>query len=462
VEVVLHYLKDRLEQKGRDKDRVRGYRGGYLPELRREIEALLRDGKLDGVVATNALELGIDVGGLDAVVLAGYPGTIAATHQRGGRAGRRQEPSLCVMIARGTPLDQFFTRKPEFLLESSPEKALVQPDNVEILLSHLKCAAFELPVRLEEPFGNVTPTDTGAALDFLSEGGDIKKSGKGYHYVASDYPAAEVNLRSHDGNNIVVYNQETNEPIAQVPPHSARFELHEGAIYQHDGLTFEVDRYDVENDKAYVNPVAPVYYTTAIDQTKINIVETREYTTLGESGLSFGDVEVIENMTGYKKIKFRSHENLGYGDIRLPPREMDTESAWITVSQNILERWSSEDSALGLEGVANALAHVASLHLMCDQRDIALSVQTNPVQGATTAWQPIIFLYDAHQGGVGLAARAFEEINTLLLDCLQLIGGCPCQDGCPACTGPINREDVKVKDISISILAQLAETGATN
>ncbi|MBN2715102.1 MAG: DEAD/DEAH box helicase [Deltaproteobacteria bacterium] len=458
VEIVLHYLRHRAKVAGDPAEVIRGYRGGYLPNLRREIETDLRAGKLKAVVATNALELGIDVGELDAVLLAGYPGTIAATHQRSGRAGRRQHPSLSVLIARSTPMDQFLARHPKYLLETTPEQALLQPDNVEILLSHLRCAAFELPFGDAECFGTVLVADANAALSILVDEGTLKKSGERFHYVADGYPAAEVNLRVTLTRNVVVYNLENNEPLAEVPAHSARFELHRDAIYQHEGDTYEVTEFDPDQAKAFVKPVAPVYYTTAVDQTRINVIEERRAKKVGASTLIGGDVEVVENVVGYKKIKFQTHENLGYGDISLPPLIMETEAVWLRFHPSITEPFKQSVAALALEGIANAMTQVTSLRLMCDQRDIALSVQTAVPEGkAQTHWQPLLYLYDTHEGGVGLSERAFDEMPLLLTDALALVSGCPCLTGCPVCIGPPASEaETQVKDAVKTMLALLS------
>lgn len=465
VEIVLRYLQDKFRQDVDIVRRIRGYRGGYLPTLRREIESDLRDGKLKAVVATNALELGIDVGELDAVLLAGYPGTIAATHQRSGRAGRRLHPSLSVLIARSTPMDQFLAQHPSYLLEASPEQALVQPDNVEIMLAHLRCAAFELPFGTAEAFGNLLVAEAQEALTCLAQEGALKLSGERFHYVADAYPAAEVNLRTALAPNVVVYNLETNEPMAEVAAHSARFELHENAIYQHEGETFEVTRFDPEQCKAFVRPVEPVYYTTAVDQTRIEMLQRRQEKSIGASLLQQGDVEVVENVVGYKKIKFQTHENLGYGDISLPPRVIETESVWLVFDGRITESFNPEAAALALDGIANAMAQVAALRLMCDPRDIAFSVQTAVPEGGTqTHWQPVIYMYDTHEGGVGLSERAYDEYELLLTDVMALVSGCPCDDGCPVCIGPVApggtaKAALAVKDTAKTILALL--TGQT-
>jgi len=297
VEVLLRYLRTRLSAAGRSPERVRGYRGGYLPQLRREIETALREGTVDAVVATNALELGIDVGGLDAVVMAGYPGTIAATRQRAGRAGRRREPSLAVLVARSDPLDQFLAREPAFLLESSPERALVAPDNVEILLPHLKCAAFELPFAAGEGFGSLAADDAAAALDCLVAEGDLTRAHGAYHFIGASYPAADVSLRSVGGQRVVASDATTGEVIAEVDPRAARLELHEQAVYQHEGAIYLVTRLDLEAGRADLEPAASIYYTVAVPNVLLRVEQTHGESALGAGAAAFeGDVSVREEI----------------------------------------------------------------------------------------------------------------------------------------------------------------------
>jgi len=441
VEVALRYLRERLEREGRDPERVRGYRGGYLPSLRREIEAALRGGEVDAVVATNALELGIDVGELDAVVLAGYPGTIAALRQRAGRAGRRRGASLAVLVARSTPLDQFLVREPAFLLESSPERALVQPDNVEILLSHLACAAFELPLRDGERFGGLDPGDTLAALECLAEEGRLSRSGGSYHYVHEVYPAGEVGLRDVDGETIVALDVASGEVLAEVDLRAARRELHEQAVYQHEGRAWVVEALDLEAGQARLRPAEPPYYTVPVSHVGLEILELREERALGSAGgkVGAGDVRVTEEITAFKKIRFRTHESLGFGEVDLPPRSMETQAMWLVPARGP----QREELARGLEGLGIALAQVASLRLMCDPRDVATAVQQAPTpDGATgSAIAPALYLYDAHPGGVGLSERSFVDAEQIVADAARLVLGCPCDRGCPSCVGPAPEGD---------------------
>ncbi|HUT78535.1 MAG TPA: DEAD/DEAH box helicase, partial [Polyangia bacterium] len=445
VELCLRYLRGRVRLAGGDPERIRGYRGGYLPLLRREIEGDLRQGRLDAAVATNALELGIDVGELDAVVLAGYPGTIASLRQRAGRAGRRQEPSLAVLVARNAPLDQFLARQPGYLIEASPERALVEPDNVGILLDHLTCAAFELPFAAGEGFGSLAPEDTAAALDCLVADGALERSGGRVHYIDPSYPAARVGLRNVEGDRVVVIDAATGEALAEVDPAAARRELHPEAIYQHEGRTYLVETLDLETLEARVRPAQANYTTVPVTTTILALLQLCELREAGPARIGFGDVRVSEAVTAYKKIRFRTGENLGYGKVALPPVVKETEAAWIACDAADFTGATGIDPPavrIGLEGLAAALQQVASLRLMCDPRDLGLVIQEEPViddrdiDDATASSRSAIHLYDGPAGGVGLSDRIFREAEAMIDDAARLIAGCPCRGGCPSCTGP--------------------------
>ena len=271
TEVLVTYLKDAWSAARCGADAVRGYRGGYLPRERREIERKLRDGEIRAVVATNALELGIDIGSLDVVVMAGYPGTIASTWQRAGRAGRRQTASLAVLVASSAPLDQYIVEHPDYFFGHSPEHAHINPDNLEILLNHLKCAAFELPIRDGEKFG---PHDTAELCRFLEEAGFLHHSGGAWHWTSDTYPADAISLRAVTSDNFVVVDI-TGEPvvIADVDFPSALTTLHEKAIYLHEARQYQVERFDYEARKAFVRRVDCDYFTDAIDYTQVKVLE---------------------------------------------------------------------------------------------------------------------------------------------------------------------------------------------
>ncbi|MBV8819785.1 MAG: DEAD/DEAH box helicase, partial [Acidobacteriaceae bacterium] len=376
MEVLLTYLRDACERGPVAGDKVRGYRGGYLPRERREIERKLRDGSIQAVVATNALELGIDIGSLDVVVMAGYPGTIASTWQRAGRAGRRQTTSMAVLVASSAPLDQYIVEHPEYFFDRSPEHAYVNPDNIEILLNHLKCAAFELPVRDGEKFG---PHDTAELCKFLAE--DMRllhHSGDCWHWTSDTYPADAVSLRAVTSDNFVVIDiTHEHKVIAEVSFPTALTTLHEKAIYLHEARQFQVEKFDYEGRKAYVRAVNCDYFTDAIDYTQVKQLEAFDSVDLNGAAAFHGDVRVNRQVVGFKKVKFYTMENVGAGNLSMPEQEMHTTAFWLHFPAAFLERFpdlSPNENQNGLIGLANVLRTVSALLLMCDPRDLGLAI----------------------------------------------------------------------------------------
>ncbi|MAQ13801.1 MAG: DEAD/DEAH box helicase [Sandaracinus sp.] len=455
VEVMLKYLRDRL-RKDMDPDAIHAYRGGYLPKQRRAIEQSLRDGTIRCVVATNALELGIDIGSLDAVVCAGYPGTLAGTWQRFGRAGRREGASLSVLVTSSAPLDQYVAGSPRTLMNDAVEQARIDPQNVEILLQHLKCAAFELPFEEGDRFGDVPVDELEDALGFLAHHQVVNPSpgpsGKMvWHWASDSYPANGVSLRAVGWDNFVIIDVETDKLLAEMDWRSTHTMLHEQAIYQHAARQYQVERLDYENHKAYVREVKPDYYTTAMTHTKVTVLEEDESADLVLPGArlepGMGDVTVIQRVVGYKKIKFHTHENSGYGDVHLPEMQMHTTSFWLTfpetwvndlMAAHMLQRADVVD---GLRGVLAAMKTVAVTGLMVDPRDLGSTIGDRSGDGEALSsgsggFDPTLFLYDAIPGGVGLASRLMDERESLLRRTRTLIDGCGCKAGCPACIGP--------------------------
>jgi DEAD/DEAH box helicase domain-containing protein len=474
VETMLRYLRDKLVPQGVPSDAIQAYRGGYLPETRRRIEQGLRAGGVRCVVATNALELGIDIGELDAVVCAGYPGSIAATWQRFGRAGRRREPSLAVLVTSSAPVDQYLAREPEYLLGRPVEEARIDPDNVEVLIQHVKCAAFELPFETGESFGDLDGEGTGDALAFLAQHGVVHKSGARWHWIADHYPAQSVGLRNVSWDNFVVIDQDGDKAIAEVDWRGAHTALYEQAIYQLEGETYQVERLDYDNRKAYVRAVAPDYFTDALTHVRITVLDETECGDIGPAAAAFGDVNVVERVAGFKKVKFHTHENLGYGDVHLPEMQMQTTAFWFTLPEEMVQALAGREDAIGrlagrpnvidgLRGLAHALEAVASLALMCDPRDLGYALGdksdgTAPGKsaGGPPGFDPTIFLYDNVAGGVGLAARAFERRMELLSRARELVESCPCDDGCPACVSPGHEQGVHGrKNLALEIVREL-------
>jgi DEAD/DEAH box helicase domain-containing protein len=482
TELLLTYLQQANRPGPGEYEPVRGYRGGYLPEERREIERGLREGRIRGVVATSALELGIDIGSLDASVMAGYAGSIASTWQRAGRAGRRSGTSCAVMVASSAPLDQFIVQHPDYFFGRSPEHAYVQPDNLEILVNHLKCAAFELPVAPAERFGEV---DLPGLCERMSQAGFLHRSGGNWHWVQEAYPADTVSLRSVTSDNFVIIDitggtngAEDGEPelIGEVDFSSALTTVHPKAIYLHQGQQYHVERLDFEQRKAYVKSVNVDYYTDAIRYTQVRVLEiAEEEQILGPAARAHGDVLVRSQVVGFKKIKFFTNENVGAGKLELPENEMHTTAFWITLERKLLAElpYALSDRQNGILGLLYAMASMASLLLMCDGRDLGIAAGERPASpGMGTEWQeysptlgnpsqmkeffePNLYLYDAYPGGIGFSEPLFRIHDILLRRTRELILGCPCEQGCPSCVGPAGEKCEQTKEAALAILQRL-------
>ncbi|AKJ01456.1 ATP-dependent helicase, DEAD/DEAH box family [Archangium gephyra] len=450
IEVMLKYLRDQFIADKMDPNLIQGYRGGYLPGTRRATEAAMRAGEVRCVVATNALELGIDIGSLDAVVCAGYPGSVAALMQRFGRAGRRGAGSLALLVTSSAPLDQYLAGDPRSLTGAPVEHARIDPDNVEILVQHLKCAAFELPFEEGDTFGDVPAESTADALGFLAQhevvhptpGAEGKRM---FHWSADAYPANHVSLRSVGWDNVVIIELGTDRTLAEMDFRSAHTMLHEQAIYQHEAEQYQVERFDYENHKAYVRKVAPDYFTDAMTYVRVNVIQEDQGAAMSPTlQAGMGEVSVIEKVVGYKKIKYHTHENVGYGDVNLPEMQMHTTSLWLTVPETVVRSLGAPRPAVidALRGIASALRTVACVGLMIDPRDLGKTLGSKddadgpPRKDGGVGFDPTIFLYDNIPGGVGLAARLFDQRDELLRRARRLLESCGCEDGCPACIGP--------------------------
>ncbi len=478
TEILLTYLQQANPPQPGQPEPVRGYRGGYLPGERREIERGLREGRVRGVVATSALELGIDIGSLDACVMAGYAGSIASTWQRAGRAGRRSGTSCAVLVASSAPLDQFIVQHPEYFFGRSPEHAYVQPDNLEILVNHLKCAAFELPLAPHERFGEA---DLPGLCERLGEAGFLHRSGGNWHWVQEAYPADTVSLRSVTSDNFVIIDisgEEDGSPevIGEVDFSSALTTVHPKAIYIHQGQQYQVERLDFDARKAYVKPVNVDYYTDAIRYTQVRVLEIAEQERIaGPAARAHGDVLVRSQVVGFKKIKFFTNENVGAGKLELPENEMHTTAFWITLERPLLEAlpFGLSDRQSGICGVLYALESMATLLLMCDRRDLGTAVGERPASpGIETEWQefttamsdpaqmkeffePNLYLYDAYPGGIGFSEPLYRVHDLLLRRTRELIEGCQCEKGCPSCVGPAGEKSERTKEAALAILARL-------
>jgi DEAD/DEAH box helicase domain-containing protein len=446
VEVMLKYLRDALIEARLSPDLVHAYRAGYLPRTRRDIEARLREGGIRCVVATSALELGIDVGALDAVVCCGFPGSLAALWQRFGRAGRREGTSLSLLVTSSAPVDQYLAATAGQLTKAPVEQARIDPDNVEVLVQHLKCAAFELPFEGQEPFRDVPAERVQEALSWLGSHQVVHQAPSPdgvptWHWSADAYPANDVSLRSVGWDNVVVIDLSTNTTLAEMDWRSTHTLLHEQAIYQHEGRQYQVERLDLDNHKAFIRPVEPDYFTDAMTYTKVTVLRREQGAQDAARRIGFGEVSVVERVVGYKKIKFHTHENVGYGDVRLPELQLHTTAFWLTVPEGVwealLQRAPRAELHDALGGLTSALHTVAAVGLMVDPRDLGQAVGGTGGSGRQEPLEePTLYLYDHVPGGVGLASRLYDERARLLLETRTLISGCACETGCPACVGP--------------------------
>src|SRR5438270_936857 len=439
TELLLTYLRARFPQPQWPHDLVRGYRGGYLPSERRAIERGLRDGSVRGVVSTNALELGIDIGALQAAVLVGYPGTVASTWQQIGRAGRREDLSVAFVVATSSPTDQYIVQHPEFVLGRSPEAGLVNPDNLHVLVEHLKCAAFELPFDRTERFGT---EDTLGVLSYLDEHGILHESEGRYHWSDQAFPAEAMSLRTASNDNVVIIDTTDGRTrvIGEVDRFAAPVLVHEQAIYLHEAKQFQVEKLEWENAKAYVREVKVDYYTDAGLAIRIRVLA--EFASATETATrAHGEVLVSALATVYKKLTFYTHENVGWGKIHLPEQELQTTSFWLALPEAVTRGWPKEQVEAALAGLGNLLHALAPLFLMCDPHDLGLAVE---VRSPHTSL-PTIYLFDMTPGGIGFSERLFRSTEPLLQRAAEHLAGCPCAEGCPSCVGPAYALGARVK-----------------
>ncbi|MCP4360097.1 MAG: DEAD/DEAH box helicase [Chloroflexi bacterium] len=537
VELLLGYLQDELTYQGEKGTAVTGYRGGYLPLERREIEAGLRSGQLRGVVATNALELGIDIGQLDAAVITGYPGSIASIWQQAGRAGRRAEQSAALLIAGNNPLDQYICTHPRYLFGQSPEHALTNPDNLRIMVKHLLCAAYELPLQQGDSFGSYGPVDD--LLEILRQEGTLHETRDQYHWLGEGSPAMAVSLRTGGDDTVIIHDVDTlgsPEVIGEVDLETAPVMVYEDAIYMHRARTYLVEALDWDGRIAYARPVEVDYYTRASIGSSIRELHPDVTQDSGGIQRAFGDVTVITKATGYRKIKRYSHETLGFGEINLPELVLETSGYWLIFSQELTEQlyeagillrpndygpnWqqvrrvvlerdndrcrmcgadgklhvhhirpfrefgyipdqneyyreanqpdnlitlcpschrqaeAGQQTRSALGGLAYVLRNLAPLYLMCDPGDIEVVAESrSPLTQA-----PTIVVYERVAAGVGFSQRLFELHEELLPAALELVDGCRCRDGCPACVGPPGEIGPDTKVVTRQMLALLTRS----
>lgn len=457
VEVLARRLKDQCRNALGEAPNVRAYRGGYLPSLRHQIEQELRAGQVDIVVSTNALELGIDIGRLDVCVLCGYPGTIASTWQQAGRAGRRQGVSALIMVATSSPLDQYIIAHPEYFFSQPPEHALINPDNLYILLNHFKCAAYELPFEDGEQFGDVEATPE--LLEYLCEQNILNHVGNRYYWTAEEFPQAGISLRSASDQNFMIIDISVpgkRRVIGEMDRFTVPMLLHQYAIYLHEGRQYQVEELDFDDKKAYVRAVDVDYYTDANLTVTMKVLDVfREKP--GVMAKAAGEVLVSSIVTLFKKMKLDTQENLGWGPVTLPELEMQTTACWWTLPDSIADKYTREELQGAMVGISHIIEHIAPVFLMCSPRDIGVVYH---VRDPFTN-RPTLFLYDNCAGGVGLSDRVYEMDDELFKEARRMLMDCPCADGCPSCVGPPSDVGAGGKRIAIELLGELTNAVGT-
>jgi DEAD/DEAH box helicase domain-containing protein len=407
TEVILSYLKRSFRGGAQA---IAGYRGGYLPNERREIERGLKDGSIKGVVSTNALELGIDIGSLDVSIMAGYPGSVSSFHQQAGRSGRKTSVSVSILI---------------------PEAALINPSNVYVLVDQVKCAAFELPFKDADLFGDEEIADI---LAYLEEEEVLHREEQVYHWQDRSYPAENVSIRSADIGNFVIVHMENGQRrvIGEIDRASVPVILYENAIYMHGSEQYTVTRLDWDKQIAYVERSRPNYYTDALTKTDIKILEHDREEERSYYRAYLSDVLVRTTAVKYKKIRFNTHENVGYGEINLPSTEIHTKSLILSFQACVFSGLSRDECENLLLSLSHLLRNISPIYVMTDVRDIGTAENLKQ----QIIGLPTVFLYDRYPGGVGLADRLFEVKDEILQAALWRVRECECSDGCPSCVGP--------------------------
>ena len=443
TEVTAAYVNEDLQNIYTDNSRIRveAYRGGFLPNERREIEKGLREGRIQGVVSTNALELGIDIGGLDASVVAGFPGSFNSFWQQSGRAGRRGGTSVSVFVASSSPMDQFIMNDPDWFFRKSAEEARVDPDNPYILTDHVKCACFELPFTDEELEGG-SWGNSRAVLEYLEEDGIVRYTAGKWHWATRSYPAEGISLRSATADNVVIIDitEGRNVVIGEMDRPSAKELIFENAVYIHRGRQYLVEKLDIENRKCLVSEADVNYFTDGLVKTDIKVLTEDEFFSYGDEPRAkgvLGDVLVRSQIAKFKKIRFHTHENIGFGDISLPEEEMQTRALILLFEKDseggrLLAGMDEATAALVLSGAGSLIKRIAPVYLLCDPRDLGLAERVRDPHFGVSA----LYIYDKYPGGTGLAESLALKANELFRNARMALERCPCKDGCPSCVGP--------------------------
>ncbi len=435
AELVYRYAREKLEKADKGlAGKVRAYRGGYLPEDRREIEQALFTGKLLGVASTNALELGIDVGTLDASILVGFPGTIASTHQQAGRAGRGRDQALTILVAYNDPIDQYLMHLPDYFFGRSVEHGVIDPENPYILASHLRCAAAELPLAAEDErlFG----PPAGRVAEALEAEGELLRIEDRRYWSSTRQPSQETDLRTISNDTFTIVRADGPKPqvIGQVDSISAPELVYPNAIYLHEGESFLVRDLDFEGKVAYVERADTDYYTQPILSDKCHITGEREQKPRPGLTACFGDLDVTWATVAFKKIKYYTNENIGQAALDLPPQTLQTTGLWCMPDGDLMDdvRRAGLKPVEGLVGVRNLMLVCLPMLAMCDRRDLSGIVESS------NTGRPTAFIYDRFLGGLGFAEKGYDRIGELLAMCRSLLAECPCEEGCPSCVGLAN------------------------
>jgi len=534
VEVLLSNMRASLSSaSGNISTQIRAYRSGYLPKKRREIEKGLRNGDVRMVVATTALELGIDIGNLDMVILAGYPGTISGTWQQAGRAGRKQATSLAILVASSNLIDQYLANKPEFFFDQSPEKALINPHNLLIMLDHIKCALFELPFDADDAFGDLDAETTHQFLEFIHQNGECYKANQKYYWMSEQFPSGAISLRNATGERYTLQDisQSPTVSIGEIDGESVYWMVHPQAVYLHEGEDYIVTDLDDETHTVSLYPSQVDYFTRAKQETEINILETISELPIQHGSKAYGEISVVTQVVGFQKLKNGTLENLGFFDLSLPSTKLQTFGSWIKINQSGIDQlrdqglWNNDPNDYGpawsiqrkkalerdnytcqvcglrgpemlhhvhhktpfrmfptaiaanslenlvtlcpachrrvearfrirsgLAGFGYVLGNLAPLFVMCDARDIG--VFTDP-RSVFNDGAPLVAIYDMVPGGIGFSQSLYDTFTTLLTASLELVEGCACKDGCPACVGPGGEFGLSGKIETIGLLKLL-------
>jgi DEAD/DEAH box helicase domain-containing protein len=456
TELIYLYTQEQLLPPLRDK--ISPYRAGYLPEDRHQIERQFLDGEFLGLVATTALELGIDIGDLDATVLTGYPGSIASAWQQAGRSGRSTGSSLSFLIAQDNPLDQYLMHNPDFFFSKNFDNALINPDNPYILKPHLLCAAWEKP--LGEKDKEFFAADIDVVLAELEQEGKLRKlQGRWYPSPAVTYPAQDINIRATAGQNYAIIDVSQGCLLETVEASFAFPQIHPGAIYLHQGESYLITELNLAKHIAAAVPASVNYYTQAKEITDIRVVKKVKEKGCQGVKVYLGDVDVTTTVIGFKRKRQFTEEVIGEEPLDLPPQSFFTKALWFDLPQKAIDRIATAglDFHGGLHACEHAAIGILPLFALCDRNDIGgVSTPFHPDTGKAQ-----IFIYDAYPGGIGIAEKGFEIVEKLWQATLKLIKECPCQDGCPSCIQSPkcgNNNQPLDKEAAIILLEELASS----